>query len=76
LKQHVPSSTEVSIDLSSISTDPTELLHPEKFLDVRLVQRGASTVTQRLVQWSLLPPELATWEEEQDLRCRFPDLPA
>lgn len=55
-----------------------EQLKPEKILDIRLIQRliqrGASTITQHLVKWSLLPPELATWEEANDLQRRFPDI--
>ena len=73
LKQHIPPSVESSSDLTTISTDPMEQLKPEKILDIRLIQRGASTITQHLVKWSLLPPELATWEEANDLQRRFPD---
>jgi hypothetical protein len=67
LKKHIPAATSVCPDQTTISTDPKALLVPEKFLDSKLVQRGSSTETLLLVQWSFLPPELATWEELQDL---------
>ena len=76
LKLHIPPTVVASADLTAISTDPMQLLKPEKILDFRMVQRGASTIKQLLVQWTLLPLELATWEEESDLARRFPDLPA
>jgi len=76
LKLHIPPTAMASADLTAITTDPMQLLTPEKILDFRMVQRGASTIKQLLVQWTLLPPELATWEEESDLARRFPDLPA
>ena len=39
-------------------------------------RRNARTVKQYLVQWTFLPPELATWEEERDLHRHFPNFPA
>jgi len=74
LKLHIPPTVVASADLTAISTDSMQLLTPEKILDFRMVQRGASTIKQLLVHWTLLPPELATWEEESDLARRFPDL--
>jgi len=76
LKLHIPPTVVAGADLTAITTDPMQLLTPEKILDFRMVQRGASTIKQLLVQWTLLPLELATWEEESDLARRFPDLPA
>jgi len=76
LKKHIPAATSVCPDLTTISTNPKALLVPEKFLDSKLVQRGSSAATLLLVHWSFLPPELATWEELQDLTRRFPDAPA
>jgi hypothetical protein len=32
--------------------------------------------TQALVQWSSMPESLATWEDEAQLRARFPRSPA
>lgn len=36
---------------------------PFKILQRRMVRKGASTVSQVLVQWSKLPESLATWED-------------
>jgi hypothetical protein len=38
--------------------------------------RGATVRTQALVQWTSLPASLATWEDEPQLRARFPRAPA
>jgi len=66
LRKHVPPSTSVSNDLSALCTDPATALEPIKFLDSKFVRQGSSTVKLLLVQWNLLPPALAIWEEECD----------
>jgi len=76
LRKHVPPSTSVSNDLSALCTDPATALEPIKFLDSKFVRQGSSTVKLLLVQWNLLPPALAIWEEECDLARRFPASPA
>jgi len=45
---------------------------PEKILQRRIVSQEA----QILVKWSSLPEELATWENLESLRHRFPAAPA
>jgi len=45
-------------------------------LDRRLRRQNDITIPQVLVQWSFLPPELSTWEDEDDLRQQFPRSPA
>ncbi|WVZ54417.1 hypothetical protein U9M48_005213 [Paspalum notatum var. saurae] len=72
LKQVVPPTLEVSNDLSTVATDPTITLLPEKILNKHLCTKGSSTVTQFLIQWSMLPPNMATWEEAEDIQRRFP----
>lgn len=72
LKKHVPPTVTASDNLSTVCTDPMSALSPETFLDSRLVSRGSSTVKQYLVQWSALPPSMATWEEATDLKRRYP----
>lgn len=49
---------------------------PSKVLQRRLVNLGDRSISQVLVQWSEWPPELATWEDVEDLRRRFPQAPA
>jgi hypothetical protein len=39
-------------------------------------QQGPVAVSQALVQWSGQPEALATWEDLDDLRRRFPRAPA
>jgi hypothetical protein len=38
--------------------------------------RGATVRTRALVQWTSLSASLATWEDEPQLRARFPRAPA
>jgi hypothetical protein len=49
---------------------------PFKVLQRRICRRGASTVSQVLVQWSGMSEELATWEDSEALRQHFPAAPA
>jgi hypothetical protein len=49
---------------------------PFKVLQRRLVRKGASTVSQVLVQWSGSSESLATWEDSEALRQHFPAAPA
>lgn len=52
------------------------LQFPEAILQRRMHNRGPSTVSQILVKWSGLDTSLATWEDEEALRQRFPVAPA
>jgi hypothetical protein len=49
---------------------------PVAILQRRMVSRGVRAVQQGLVQWSSLPQSLATWEDLEALRQRFPSAPA
>ena len=72
LKRHVPSTEIVSDEL----IDPVSVLTPLHLIDTRLVKKGTTTHTELQVQWSGWPEKLTTWEEEFDLRRRYPDAPA
>jgi hypothetical protein len=45
---------------------------PEKILQKRLVAHGLHIVMQVLVKWSSWPESLATWEDFEALKQRFP----
>ena len=62
-----PKEVPVSTDLTSVSTDPLTVQQPEKLLSTRIIRRGVNRVKQVLVQWSSMPPEMATWEDEADV---------
>ena len=51
-------------------------LYPEEILDQRLVKKGNVASLQVLIKWSTMPPSMATWEDHQVLRERFPDAAA
>ena len=45
---------------------------PARILQRRMITRGTTPVFQVLIQWSHLPDDLATWEDEVALKQRFP----
>uniref|UniRef100_A0ACD6A284 Uncharacterized protein n=1 Tax=Avena sativa TaxID=4498 RepID=A0ACD6A284_AVESA len=49
---------------------------PYQVLQRRQYLRGSTVRAQVLVQWSSMPESLATWEDETQLRARFPSSPA
>lgn len=73
LKKAVGVNTEVSIQLAS----PLDILQvPVRILQRQLRQQGAVAVSQVLIQWSGQPEALATWEDYEELRQRFPRAPS
>lgn len=49
---------------------------PVQLLDRRLIQRGGAMVAQVKTRWSGLDPTLATWEDAEALKAKFPHAPA
>lgn len=49
---------------------------PEAVLQRRLHPRRTGSVLQLLIKWSSLGPDLATWEDEEAVKQRFPYAPA
>jgi hypothetical protein len=73
LKKVVSEGTVVS---TSLPGDLPDLQFPEAVLKRRVVSKGLRSVVQVLVKWSSSPAELATWEDLQPLKQRFPHAPA
>ncbi|CAD6218673.1 unnamed protein product [Miscanthus lutarioriparius] len=67
LKWHIPATASVSSDLSTVSSDPTQIQWPRRILARRSIRRGDSVVPQYLIQWGELPPEMTTWEDAKML---------
>jgi hypothetical protein len=67
LKKQIPRDTTVLEDLSSVCTEPTKAIQPERSLAKRLIQRGAHAIPQVLVKWKFLPETMETWEDEGDI---------
>ena len=67
LKKHIPKDVAVTEDLTSVSTDPFQVQLPMKILQTRVIQGGANMIKQVLVQWSSMPEEMVTWEDEADV---------
>lgn len=73
LKKAIGANVQVQTQLPS----PLDaLLVPSRILQRRLRQDGPAAVSQVLVQWSGQPENLATWEDHDDLKRRFPRAPA
>jgi transposase InsO family protein len=69
LKKAIGAQVQVQTRLPS----PLDILQiPVRVLQRRLRQNGAVTVHQVLVQWSGQPESLATWEDYDELKQRFP----
>ena len=49
---------------------------PLKVLQKRIATHGSVPTPEVLIQWSGLPPSLATWENLDDLKRRFHQAPA
>lgn len=47
-------------------------LEPEEILDRRLIKKDNAAYLQVLIKWSSMPPSMATWEDYDVLRQRFP----
>jgi len=76
LKKSVPAAEEVSVNISSICTDPMQPLAPQRILERTLVAKGTGTAARVKIQWNDLPTSLATWEDESDMRRRYPSAAA
>ena len=71
----MPVAVQVHSDLSSVATDPEESTEPVLILGHALHAVGGSVSPRVLVQWSS-PSALETWEDELDMRRRYPTSPA
>lgn len=60
-------------DLPSTNEDGI-LLQPEVILETRWIKKGYKIIEKSLVKWKDLPPEKATWENDQELCERFAHL--
>jgi hypothetical protein len=68
-KEPITPSIELPGELSKLQV-------PEAVLNQRLSTRGVHLVQQVLVRWSNSPDTLATWEDLEPLKQRFPEAPA
>jgi hypothetical protein len=73
LKQSVLPPSQVTTALPDLADSFTI---PMAVLQRRVVYRGVKAVPQALIQWSSLPPSLATWEDIEAMRQHFPLAPA
>jgi hypothetical protein len=68
--------TEVCQVSPSLPSDVDLPRVPERVLQSKLVSRGDRSVQQLLIKWSGWPEDLATWEDIECIKQRFPDAPA
>jgi len=73
LKRAVGANIQGSSELP-VQTDAVQV--PVQVLQRCVQTQGDRPVSQVLVKWSLWPTALATWEDEDLLRSRFPFAPA
>lgn len=75
LKPFTPNYSPVFSELPATGDLSTGELLPTEILERRMVKKGSKAIVQIKVQWSSLPPEAATWEDFDVLKCRFPQAP-
>ena len=73
LKQAISKTDQVSSLIPDLDA-PCQF--PEKVLAKKMVTKGVRSIQQVLVKWSGWPASLATWEDMEALRQRFPAAPA
>jgi hypothetical protein len=73
LKKCVPSNR---VEAAELPDEPPDFQEPEKILARRSRSLGSSTVREGLIRWTGMADTLATWENLQELRHRFPSAPA
>lgn len=76
LKPHVPDYTPVSSSLPQPTDFSLQDVQPEAIVDRRLVKKGNAAHLQVLIKWMHLPASMATWEDYDVLRTRFPNASA
>lgn len=64
------------VSFSPIPVSDTITQEPELVLDRRVHIKARRAVTQLLIKWANLPPEMATWEDEDILFHKFPEFSA
>uniref|UniRef100_A0A0A9D935 Tf2-1-like SH3-like domain-containing protein n=1 Tax=Arundo donax TaxID=35708 RepID=A0A0A9D935_ARUDO len=74
LKKAIGSTTRVNPVLPPESSDSYQV--PLSILDRHLHQVGTKAISQVLIHWSSLPISLVIWENEDQLKKRFPKAPA
>ena len=73
LKVAVTAPDQVSAE---IPETPAAFQYPLKILQHRRHRHNNTVIDQILVQWSMWPAHLATWEDEQALKLIFPAAPS
>lgn len=62
-----------NVEVHTVLPSPLDVLQvPTRVLQRRLRQKGNLAVSQVLIQWSGQPESLATWEDFDELKQRFP----
>jgi len=64
------------VSFSPLALDTSSKQTPELALDRRVCTKSRRTYYQLLIKWSGWPPELATWEDEDEVLRLFPDFTA
>jgi hypothetical protein len=59
-----------------LPSNPEAPILPVEILSKRQVKRGAHLISQVQVRWSGLDAGMSTWENEEELRFKFPEAPA
>lgn len=72
LKKHIGPQVIPTPNLPLIDQNGNIKVAPMEILERRLIPRNNEPVVQWLIQWTNLPPSLATWEDANFIRKVFP----
>jgi hypothetical protein len=73
LKKALKPSVQVQKELPARMDDPCQ---PERVMERRSYVKGMKSANQVLIQWTGVEADLATWEDENELKTKFPAAPA
>lgn len=73
LKKEVGPNDQVASSLPPLDDEGQHLLIPVAILGKMIVKWNNAAVGQRLIQWSHLPIDEATWEDAEEFMCKFKD---
>lgn len=74
LKDYRPDYSPVFSELPKLPTLDSLDTEPEAVLDRRLVKKGNTAVPQALIKWAGVPADMATWEDWEVLKVKFPSV--
>ena len=75
LKKQIKSKFTTIAKLPDFTIDGESKMYRVKVLDRRTTKLRTRTIEELLIQWSNLPPDVATWDDLTTIQSQFPEFP-